>query len=66
MLLFVPMLLGMAALFVVPLAAGPYLLTTTAWSVVERAWLHYRKDRAAAVSTGGGAAPSAPAAFGER
>ncbi|MFD3871386.1 YidC/Oxa1 family membrane protein insertase [Streptomyces sp. NPDC058623] len=51
---------------VVPLAAGLYLLTTTAWSVAERAWLQYRKDRAAAVSAGGGAAPSAPAASGER
>ncbi|MFD6231659.1 YidC/Oxa1 family membrane protein insertase [Streptomyces sp. NPDC060232] len=32
---------------VVPLAAGLYLLTTTAWSVAERAWLEYRKTRAA-------------------
>ncbi|MFB0626448.1 YidC/Oxa1 family membrane protein insertase [Streptomyces sp. AB3(2024)] len=32
---------------VVPLAAGLYLLTTTAWSVAERAWLQRRKDRAA-------------------
>ncbi|WP_371678398.1 hypothetical protein [Streptomyces sp. NBC_01276] len=32
---------------VVPLAAGLYLLTTTAWSVAERAWLQHRKDRAA-------------------
>ncbi|MCJ1677140.1 YidC/Oxa1 family membrane protein insertase [Streptomyces sp. APSN-46.1] len=32
---------------VVPLAAGLYLLTTTAWSVAERAWLQYRKERAA-------------------
>lgn len=31
---------------VVPLAAGLYLLTTTAWSVGERAWLQYRKDGA--------------------
>ncbi|OKI56236.1 YidC/Oxa1 family membrane protein insertase [Streptomyces sp. MJM1172] len=31
---------------VVPLAAGLYLLTTTAWSVAERAWLQHRKDRA--------------------
>ncbi|MFD5145602.1 hypothetical protein [Streptomyces sp. NPDC058401] len=30
----------------VPLAAGLYLVTTTAWSVAERAWLQYRKDRA--------------------
>ncbi|MET9884870.1 YidC/Oxa1 family membrane protein insertase [Streptomyces sp. NPDC006430] len=29
---------------VVPLAAGLYLVTTTAWSVAERAWLQYRKD----------------------
>ncbi|MGW1771598.1 hypothetical protein [Streptomyces sp. NPDC002104] len=29
----------------VPLAAGLYLVTTTAWSVAERAWLQYRKDR---------------------
>ncbi|MBT2479410.1 YidC/Oxa1 family membrane protein insertase [Streptomyces sp. ISL-94] len=27
---------------VVPLAAGLYLLTTTAWSVAERAWLQHR------------------------
>ncbi|KOV26965.1 hypothetical protein ADK90_03180 [Streptomyces sp. XY413] len=32
---------------VVPLAAGLYLLTTTAWAVAERAWLEYRKTRAA-------------------
>lgn len=31
---------------VVPLAAGLYLLTTTAWSVVERTWLEHRKERA--------------------
>ncbi|MFD4738272.1 YidC/Oxa1 family membrane protein insertase [Streptomyces virginiae] len=31
---------------VVPLAAGLYLLTTTAWSVAERVWLQYRKERA--------------------
>ncbi|WCD86646.1 Membrane protein insertase YidC [Streptomyces xanthophaeus] len=30
---------------VVPLAAGLYLLTTTAWSVAERVWLQHRKDR---------------------
>lgn len=29
---------------VVPLAAGLYLLTTTAWSVAERAWLQHRAD----------------------
>ncbi len=33
---------------VVPLAAGLYLLTTTAWAVAERAWLERRKARAAA------------------
>ncbi|MBT2457237.1 YidC/Oxa1 family membrane protein insertase [Streptomyces sp. ISL-86] len=38
---------------VVPLAAGLYLLTTTAWSVAERAWLQYRKERAGAVADGG-------------
>ncbi|WP_425424561.1 hypothetical protein [Streptomyces katrae] len=37
---------------VVPLAAGLYLLTTTAWSVAERAWL----QRRAARPTAGGAA----------
>ncbi|WP_073915547.1 YidC/Oxa1 family membrane protein insertase [Streptomyces sp. CB00455] len=37
---------------VVPLAAGLYLLTTTAWSVAERAWLQHRKDRAAEVADG--------------
>ncbi|MEU9144335.1 YidC/Oxa1 family membrane protein insertase [Streptomyces sp. NPDC048349] len=31
---------------VVPLAAGLYLLTTTAWSVAERAWLQSRAARA--------------------
>ncbi|MGW6704693.1 YidC/Oxa1 family membrane protein insertase [Streptomyces sp. NPDC054956] len=30
----------------VPLAAGLYLVTTTAWSVAERAWLQHRKERA--------------------
>ncbi|MGI5449938.1 YidC/Oxa1 family membrane protein insertase [Streptomyces sp. CA-243310] len=30
---------------VVPLAAGLYLLTTTAWTVAERAWLQHRKER---------------------
>ncbi|MFD3542743.1 YidC/Oxa1 family membrane protein insertase [Streptomyces sp. NPDC058662] len=34
----------------VPLAAGLYLLTTTAWTVAERAWLQSRKDRAERVS----------------
>ncbi|MFI8392473.1 YidC/Oxa1 family membrane protein insertase [Streptomyces sp. NPDC085540] len=38
---------------VVPLAAGLYLLTTTAWSVAERAWLQYRKDRAERLTGGG-------------
>ncbi|THA81835.1 YidC/Oxa1 family membrane protein insertase [Streptomyces sp. A0592] len=33
---------------VVPLAAGLYLLTTTAWSVAERVWLEHRKARVAA------------------
>ncbi|WP_405424968.1 YidC/Oxa1 family membrane protein insertase [Streptomyces erythrochromogenes] len=33
---------------VVPLAAGLYLLTTTAWTVAERVWLEHRKARAAA------------------
>ncbi|MFF3017507.1 YidC/Oxa1 family membrane protein insertase [Streptomyces sp. NPDC057939] len=48
---------------VVPLAAGLYLLTTTAWSVAERAWLQHRKDRAAAAAGEGDApvAPSTPA-----
>ncbi|WSK86943.1 YidC/Oxa1 family membrane protein insertase [Streptomyces sp. NBC_00073] len=31
---------------VVPLAAGLYLVTTTAWSVAERAWLQHRKEAA--------------------
>ncbi|MGW0393902.1 YidC/Oxa1 family membrane protein insertase [Streptomyces sp. NPDC003042] len=39
---------------VVPLAAGLYLLTTTAWSVAERVWLQYRKERAESAATGGG------------
>ncbi|MFD9262671.1 hypothetical protein [Streptomyces sp. NPDC059538] len=45
----VPPLLSFGTLItaaVVPLAAGLYLVTTTAWSVAERAWLQYRKDRA--------------------
>ncbi|MFD7917108.1 YidC/Oxa1 family membrane protein insertase [Streptomyces sp. NPDC059752] len=37
----------------VPLAAGLYLLTTTAWSVAERAWLQYRKERAERLTGGG-------------
>ncbi|MCX5378186.1 YidC/Oxa1 family membrane protein insertase [Streptomyces sp. NBC_00091] len=36
---------------VVPLAAGLYLLTTTAWSVAERAWLQRRAAGGAARST---------------
>ncbi|MER6482500.1 YidC/Oxa1 family membrane protein insertase [Streptomyces virginiae] len=39
---------------VVPLAAGLYLLTTTAWSVAERAWLEYRRARAAEQPADGG------------
>ncbi|MEU9300364.1 YidC/Oxa1 family membrane protein insertase [Streptomyces sp. NPDC048269] len=35
---------------VVPLAAGLYLLTTTAWSVAERAWLQHRAAAGAAAS----------------
>ncbi|MEW1635758.1 YidC/Oxa1 family membrane protein insertase [Streptomyces sp. NPDC093801] len=35
---------------VVPLAAGLYLLTTTAWSVAERAWLQHRKAAAGAAA----------------
>lgn len=39
----------------VPLAAGLYLVTTTAWSVAERIWLQHRKDRAerAGLAAGG-------------
>ncbi|MEV4613964.1 YidC/Oxa1 family membrane protein insertase [Kitasatospora sp. NPDC049258] len=39
---FAPYLSFLTVLFaaVVPLAAGVYLLTTTAWTVAERAWLH--------------------------
>ncbi|MFD5622551.1 hypothetical protein [Streptomyces yangpuensis] len=40
---------------VVPLAAGLYLLTTTAWAVAERAWLEHRKARAAALAEAPGA-----------
>ncbi|MER7735283.1 YidC/Oxa1 family membrane protein insertase [Streptomyces erythrochromogenes] len=50
---------------VVPLAAGLYLLTTTAWSVAERVWLEHRKARAtdtAGAATGtAGAATDRPA-----
>ncbi|WP_079154599.1 YidC/Oxa1 family membrane protein insertase [Streptomyces subrutilus] len=42
---------------VVPLAAGLYLLTTTAWAVAERAWL---QSRGAACGAGGPAAGPAP------
>lgn len=38
----------------VPLAAGLYLVTTTAWSVAERAWLQHRKDRAERETAGAG------------
>lgn len=38
---------------VVPLAAGLYLVTTTAWSVAERAWLQHRKERAGQEIAGG-------------
>ncbi|MFJ8014541.1 YidC/Oxa1 family membrane protein insertase [Streptomyces sp. NPDC096339] len=41
---------------VVPLAAGLYLLTTTAWSVAERAWLQSRGGAGGAVP---GTAPGA-------
>ncbi|MEU9131786.1 YidC/Oxa1 family membrane protein insertase [Kitasatospora sp. NPDC048540] len=39
---FAPYLSFLTVLFaaLVPLAAGVYLLTTTAWTVAERAWLH--------------------------
>ncbi|MER5870892.1 hypothetical protein [Streptomyces sp. NPDC002044] len=40
---------------VVPLAAGLYLLTTTAWSVAERIWLQRRKDRAERAASAGAA-----------
>ncbi|MEU8434202.1 YidC/Oxa1 family membrane protein insertase [Streptomyces sp. NPDC029216] len=40
---------------VVPLAAGLYLLTTTAWSVAERAWLQRRATRGAADGAAAGA-----------
>ncbi|MEV6953974.1 hypothetical protein [Streptomyces sp. NPDC051183] len=40
---------------VVPLAAGLYLVTTTAWSVAERVWLQHRKDRAESKIAGVGA-----------
>ncbi|WP_423833271.1 hypothetical protein [Streptomyces manipurensis] len=43
---------------VVPLAAGLYLLTTTAWSVAERAWLDRRPVGAAAGRPAGGAVRS--------
>ncbi|MCB5167225.1 YidC/Oxa1 family membrane protein insertase [Streptomyces bambusae] len=38
---------------VVPLAAGLYLLTTTAWTAGERAWLQRRWDRAEAAAGAG-------------
>ncbi|MFE3555280.1 YidC/Oxa1 family membrane protein insertase [Streptomyces sp. NPDC059193] len=37
---------------VVPLAAGLYLLTTTAWSVAERAWMQSRRAAAAGGAAG--------------
>ncbi|MEU6215142.1 hypothetical protein ABZ891_35255 [Streptomyces sp. NPDC047023] len=43
---------------VVPLAAGLYLLTTTAWSVAERAWLDRRPVGAGAERPAGGAVRS--------
>ncbi|MGW4509187.1 hypothetical protein ACWENO_31545 [Streptomyces sp. NPDC004436] len=43
---------------VVPLAAGLYLLTTTAWSVAERAWLDRRPVGAGAGRQTGGAVRS--------
>ncbi|MER5807950.1 hypothetical protein ABT143_07100 [Streptomyces sp. NPDC002033] len=48
----------------VPLAAGLYLVTTTAWSVAERAWLQHRKDRAARTSAGEAAEGAASAGAG--
>ncbi|AQT72655.1 hypothetical protein [Streptomyces sp. fd1-xmd] len=48
---------------VVPLAAGLYLLTTTAWAVAERAWLDHRKARTTArPGAPAGAPAAAPAA----
>ncbi|MFJ3924882.1 YidC/Oxa1 family membrane protein insertase [Streptomyces sp. NPDC090022] len=41
---------------IVPLAAGLYLLTTTAWTVVERIWLEWRKNRASRGEAKAGAA----------
>lgn len=37
---------------VVPLAAGLYLLTTTAWTAAERAWLYRDRPAPAATTTG--------------
>ncbi len=52
---------------VVPLAAGLYLLTTTAWSVAERVWLEHRKARAAArAANEAGTAAAAGAATTDR
>ncbi|MCX5198385.1 YidC/Oxa1 family membrane protein insertase [Streptomyces sp. NBC_00249] len=51
---------------VVPLAAGLYLLTTTAWSVAERAWLQHRKERAAAAGVGAEKAPVRGVGGGKR
>ncbi|MEV7835320.1 hypothetical protein AB0P12_32560 [Streptomyces subrutilus] len=44
---------------VVPLAAGLYLLTSTAWAVSERAWLQHRKERAGRAERAGSGAPLA-------
>ncbi|MFE9254765.1 YidC/Oxa1 family membrane protein insertase [Streptomyces sp. NPDC006879] len=38
---------------IVPLAAGLYLLTTTAWTVAERAWLQWLWGRRQALAEGG-------------
>ncbi len=37
---------------IVPLAAGLYLVTTTAWTVAERAWLQRERPATASASTG--------------
>ncbi|MFJ3199305.1 YidC/Oxa1 family membrane protein insertase [Streptomyces sp. NPDC086989] len=49
---------------VVPLAAGLYLVTTTAWSVAERAWLQHRKEAAAGAVEGAGEGTGEGAAAG--
>ncbi|WP_051796625.1 membrane protein insertase YidC [Streptomyces sp. NRRL S-87] len=40
---------------IVPLAAGLYLLTTTAWSAAERAWLQHRWDARSRAAVAAGA-----------